>query len=66
MKLELDYETADKITLINLEDCLHRNLLELQSYEDGEWMHPEDVAQAYKLIPALKLVINYFGGGLDD
>jgi hypothetical protein len=56
----------DKITLLTLQDCLRSITLELQSYEDGEWMHPEDVAQAHKLIPALKLVINYFGGGSDD
>jgi hypothetical protein len=66
MKFEIDYETADKITLQNLQDHLRRTTLDLQNYEDGKWMHPEDVAHAHKLIPALKLLVHYFGGGMDD
>lgn len=66
MKFEIDSEVADKITLQNLQECLRYTTLDLQNYEDGAWMHPEDVAQAHKLIPALKLVIHYFGGGTDD
>lgn len=66
MKFEIDCEVADRITLLNLEDHLRQTTLDLQNYEDGVWMHPEDVAQAHRLIPALKLLIHYFGGGSDD
>jgi len=62
--LELDYETADRITLLTLID--HRDYLveELRAHEeDGQYLHPED---AYKsktvLIPALDAIIDYYGG----
>jgi hypothetical protein len=62
MKLEIDCEVADKITLLNLLDCFKRIDLELKNYEDGEWLHPEDVSQNIKVAKALKVVIQYFGG----
>jgi hypothetical protein len=61
-KLEIDYETADRITLITLKDnrkCLKK---ELKDYEKGAWMHPEDVVYNTKLVEALDVVIHYYGG----
>ena len=61
-KLEIDYETADRITLITLKDnrkCLKK---ELKDYGKGAWMHPEDVVYNTKLVEALDVVIHYYGG----
>jgi hypothetical protein len=60
--LELDYDTADRITLLVLQDQLNYLRKELDDYKEGKWLHPEDVANSAKLIPALELLISYFGG----
>ena len=61
MKIELDREAADCITLLNLKD--HRGYLkkELKQYKKGEYLHPDDVAGNIKLIEAMTLIIKYFG-----
>jgi hypothetical protein len=58
----IDCETADKITLDVLVD--HRNYLtkELKEYEEGHWLHPEDVVKNQTLVQALDEIILYFGG----
>ena len=62
--LEIDFETADRITLCCLMDQL--NYLEREVAEhigEGKYMHPDDYTlSTTKLIPALKVVIDYFGG----
>jgi hypothetical protein len=60
-KIELDGETADRITVLNLKDCRSYLKKELRQYKKGEYLHPEDVAGNIKMIEALNLVINYFG-----
>jgi hypothetical protein len=62
--LEIDFETADRITVLNLKDSLDYLERELRAHlEDGAWMHPEDVIKSRdELIPALKLLIAYWGG----
>lgn len=60
-KIELDGETADRITLLNLKECRSYLKKELRQYKKGEYLHPEDVAGNIKMIEALNLVINYFG-----
>jgi hypothetical protein len=61
-KLEIDYETAERITLITLKD--HRKYLkkELKAHKKGEWMHPEDVIYNTQLLGALNIIIDYYGG----
>jgi aspartyl/asparaginyl beta-hydroxylase (cupin superfamily) len=61
-KLEIDFETADRITLITLKE--QRNYLkkELKRFEKGEWLHPEDVVNNTRMIQSLDQVIKYFGG----
>lgn len=61
-KLELDFETADRITLLNLKD--HRSYLqkELRDHKKGEWLHPEDVVKNQQLIEALNTLVKYYGG----
>lgn len=61
-KLEIDYETAERIALIILKD--HRKYLkkELKAHKRGSWLHPEDVVYNTKLVEALDVVIKYYGG----
>lgn len=64
--LEIDYETADRITLAVLVDHLKMLKEEVRKHkEEGTWMHPEDFHDAeVKLIPALEVLIPYYGGDL--
>lgn len=60
--LEIDFETADRIVLCSLKE--HREYLkkELKDYEDGCYLHPEDVVNNMQMIKHLDIVIDYFGG----
>lgn len=60
--LELDYETADRITVLCLKDQRFYLQSELDAYEEGKWLHPEDVVNNQKLIKALDAIISYYGG----
>jgi hypothetical protein len=60
--LELDYETADRITLLIMQDQRRYLQKELDDFKDGKWLHSEDVANNIKIIAALELLISYFGG----
>jgi hypothetical protein len=62
LKLELDYESADRITVCLLKD--HRKILkaELKHFKEGtSYVHPEDAANNIKLIAAMDLILEYFG-----
>lgn len=61
-ELSIDFETADKITLLNLQD--YRTVLknELDKYLTGQWLHPDDVAKNARTIEALNIIIRDFGG----
>lgn len=61
-ELSIDFETADKITLLNLQEYRTTLKNELDRYLTGEWLHPEDVARNAKTIEALNLIIREFGG----
>ena len=60
--LELDYETADRIALLSLKDQRMYLQTELDAYEEGAWLHPEDVVRNHELIKALNVLIQYYGG----
>ena len=63
--LEIDFDTADSITLINLMDQRKYLKKELNDYKEGKWLHPEDVINNTELIKALELLILYYGGTND-
>lgn len=65
--MQIDYETADLITVTNLKEALSYLETELRNhFENGAWMHPEDVWQNQNMyIPALKTIIKYYGGSYD-
>ena len=58
--LEIDFETADRITVLNLKEYRDRLQKELDDYQSGEYLHPEDVAGNLKRIGALNLIIADF------
>jgi hypothetical protein len=63
--LVIPFEVADGITLAALKDQ-HKYLKEETRLhlEEGQWLHPEDLAKNRQLIPALELLIPYYGGEL--
>lgn len=77
MPIEIDFETADRIAVCTMKNQLDYLLKEQEWFESDtekrkqlqeEWshsmyVHPEDYAKnARDYIPALKLLIGYFGG----
>ena len=62
--ITLDFETADRITLATLKSQLSYLKEEVRLHvEEGQYMHPEDYHDSMtRLIPALELLVPYFGG----
>jgi hypothetical protein len=60
-KLEIDFETADRITLLTLKEQRKYLKKELRGFEKGEYLHPEDVVNNTRVVQALDLVIKHFG-----
>ena len=60
--ITLDFDTADRITVLVLQDQLKYLRKELEDYKEGKWLHPEDVVNNAKIIEALELLIPYYGG----
>ena len=60
--LEIDFETADRITLITLKEQRGYLKKELKKFKKGEWLHPEDVVNNTRMIQCLDQVIKYYGG----
>lgn len=63
-ELTIPYEVADGITLATLQDHLNYLREELRDHRENDaYMHPDDVLNSEeKYIPALKIVIRFFGG----
>ncbi len=64
--LTIPFEIADGITLSNLQDQLKYLKEEVRLHvEEGQYLHPEDYHNSMtKLIPALEVLIPYYGGTL--
>jgi hypothetical protein len=60
--ITLDFDTADRITVLVLQDQLKYLRKELEDYKEGKWLHPEDVVKNAEIIAALELLIPYYGG----
>lgn len=61
-KLEIDFETADRITVITLKEQRRYLKKELAQFKKGEYLHPEDVVNNTRVVQALDVVIKHFGG----
>lgn len=64
--LTIPYEVADNITLATMKEHLAYLKEEVRLHvEDGQYLHPVDYhASMTQLIPALELLIPYYGGDL--
>ena len=60
--LSIDFDTADRITLLVLKDQLKYLRKELEDFKEGKYLHPEDVVKNAEIIAALELLIPYYGG----
>ena len=64
--LEIDFDTADRITLLTLIN--QRKILneQLEDYfKKDKWLHADDVIRYTETTKALELVISYYGGTND-
>ena len=61
-KLEIDFETADRITVITLKEQRRYLKKELAQFKKGQYLHPEDVVNNTRVVQALDIVIKHFGG----
>ena len=61
-KLEIDFETADRIAVITMKEQRKYLKKELADFKKGEYLHPEDVVNNTRMIQALDVVIKHFGG----
>ena len=62
--LELDYEVADKITVLNLKDARETLIIENKMLEDLDKMEDHqivDYGYNHNLIKAITVVLNYYG-----
>ena len=60
--LEIDFDTADRITVLTLKEQRQYLKKELADFKKGEYLHPEDVVNNTRVIQALDVVIKHFGG----
>jgi hypothetical protein len=65
-KFEIDYDTADRITLLSLKDNISFLKKEMKAHKKGAYMHPEDVVYNIQVIEALKILVKHYGGVNDD
>ena len=61
-KLEIDFETADRITVLTLKEQRRYLKKELADFKKGGYLHPEDVVNNTRLVQAMDDVIKYYGG----
>lgn len=61
--LTIDWETADRITLLTLKDYRDSLQEHLNGGADGSrWLHPDDETHNRAMIQAINFVLNDFGG----
>ena len=67
-EMTIPYEVADGITLATLKNDYLQLTEELRKHkEEGKWMHPFDVENYQNnILPALKCLIDYYGGIVDE
>ncbi len=61
-KLEIDFETADRIALLTMKEQRRYLKKELADFKKGEYLHPEDVVNNTRVIQALDVIIKHYGG----
>jgi polysaccharide pyruvyl transferase WcaK-like protein len=67
MNIEIGDETADKIVLTNLKECIDyikKDIKNLKKINKREKYQDEDLSNDQELLPHLEAVYDYFGGNL--
>jgi len=67
MNIEIGDETADKIVLTNLKECIDyikKDIKNLKRNNKREKYQDEDLSNDEELLPHLEAVYDYFGGNL--
>lgn len=63
LSLDIDYELADKITVLNLKDCYERlgnEIRDVKAIENKERWHLEDLEDFKRNRKAIKKTLRYF------
>ena len=60
-KLEIDFETADRIAVLTMKEQRKYLKKELANFKQGQYLHPEDVSGNQIMIHHLDAVIKHFG-----
>lgn len=60
LKLEIDYEDADKLAVAVLNNYKDSLVESLERHKSGGWMHEDDVVHANKMIQAIQFVLKDF------
>lgn len=60
--LEIDFETADRITILNMQEIRQRLIDDMNDYYNGGWLHPDDVLMNKQYIECLDVMIDFWGG----
>lgn len=61
MKIELDGEIADQITILNLKQFREYMIETLDAHKNGEYLHSDDLVEYEKAINAMNVILRYFG-----
>ena len=59
-KLEIDGETADRITVLTLKDYAKYLRKELKQFHNGKYLHADDVTDNIKKVAAIELILKDF------
>ena len=58
--LQIDYETANRITAATLKDYLYNIQQELDEHANGKWLHPDDVTNSLRRIEIITELLKDF------
>ena len=63
--LNIDFETAERITRLNLTEARDYLQSEIDNHViNGTWLHPEDLPLNREYIYCINTLLNYYGGEL--
>ena len=58
--LQIDYETANRITAATLKDYLDNIQQELDEHAKGKWLHPDDVKSSLRRVEIITELLKDF------
>ena len=58
--LQIDFETANRITAATLKDYLNNIQQELDEHANGRWLHPDDVTSNLRRVEIISEILKDF------